>query len=70
MKLAVLMEKTATGYSAHSPDFDGCVAAGKTIEETESLMREALKLHISAMRDAGENIPEARTYATTVAIPD
>ena len=26
----IVVEKTGTGYSAYSPDLDGCVATGKT----------------------------------------
>ena len=30
MKYLVVIEKTGTGYSAYSPDIDGCVATGST----------------------------------------
>jgi hypothetical protein len=29
-KYLIVVEKTGTGYSAYSPDLDGCVATGKT----------------------------------------
>ena len=40
MKYLIVIEKTATGYSAYSPDLDGCVATGSTQEEVEKI-REA-----------------------------
>ena len=30
MQYLILIEKTATGYSAYSPNLDGCVATGPT----------------------------------------
>jgi len=41
----IVIEKTDTGYSAYSPDVDGCVATGATREEVENNMREALQFH-------------------------
>ena len=34
MKYLVILEPTDTGYSAYSPDLDGCVAAGDDRDET------------------------------------
>ncbi len=58
MRFAILIDKTATGYSAHVPDLPGCVAAGETREETLQLIREAVAFHIEGMRQHGETVPE------------
>ena len=58
MRFAILIDKTATGYSAHVPDLPGCVAAGETEEETLQLIRQAVDFHIEGMRQHGELIPE------------
>lgn len=58
MKYAVVISKTATGYSAYAPDVLGCVAAADTFIETESLIREGIALHIEAMLEHGEAVPE------------
>jgi len=63
MKHAVIYEKTATGYSAYAPDLPGCIAAGRSLRETEKLMREAIDLHLQAMREDGDAIPEPTTVA-------
>ena len=63
MKYAVIYERTATGYSAYAPDLLGCIAAGRTLRETEILMREAIDLHLRAMREDGDAIPEPTTVA-------
>lgn len=33
----IVIEKTSTGFSAYSPDVDGCVATGATVEEPKRL---------------------------------
>jgi predicted RNase H-like HicB family nuclease len=58
MKYAVIFEPTGTGFSAYVPDFDGCVAAGPTLEKTRELIARALAMHIAGMREDGDAIPE------------
>lgn len=69
MKYAVIFEKTGTGYSAYVPDLTGCVAAGTTLEETAELIRAAVEMHLEAMREDGDPIPEPTTVAEYIAIP-
>ncbi len=71
MRFAVLVEKTATGYSAHVPDLPGCVAAGETLEETHGLIREAIEFHLEGMRLHGEPTPEPAVMCeyVDVAVP-
>ena len=57
MKYLIILEPTATGFSAYSPDLDGCVAAGDDREETIALMQEAIAFHLEGMAEAGEAIP-------------
>lgn len=54
----VVIERTATGFSAYSPDVPGCVSAGDTEEETRCNFREALAAHFEVMREIGDPIPE------------
>jgi len=65
----IVVEKTGTGYSAYSPDLDGCVATGKTREEIEGEMREAIAFHLEGMAQSGEPIPEPLAYSAYVEIP-
>jgi predicted RNase H-like HicB family nuclease len=58
MRYAVVIEKAAKNYSAYVPDLPGCVATGATVEETEQLIREAIELHLSGLRDDGTPIPQ------------
>ena len=59
----IILEETATGYSAYSPDLTGCIASGSTREEAESEMHGAIAFHIEGLRLAGEPVPEPRTHA-------
>ena len=69
MKYLIVIEQTGTGFSAFSPDLDGCVATGKTREEVEREMAEAIEFHLEGMREEGYEIPVPRTYSTYVDIP-
>jgi predicted RNase H-like HicB family nuclease len=64
MRYAVVIEKAAKNYSAYLPDVPGCIAAGKTVEETLSLLREALVMHFDAMNNDGETIPDPDSLVT------
>lgn len=55
------------GWVASSSDLPGCVAVGKTQAEVERLIAEAIPMHIEAMREAGEPVPEPRHLAGSVA---
>lgn len=66
--LVVYEQAEDGGWGAFSPDVPGCVACGDTQAEAERLMGEALPMHISAMREAGQPVPEARSRAGSVAV--
>ena len=68
MRMLVIVEKSRTGYSAYSPDLEGCVAAGATGDEVEHAMREAMALHVHGLREEGHCVTEPRTYATYVEV--
>lgn len=66
MKYLIILEPTDTGYSAYSPDLDGCVAAGDDRDETIALMREAIKFHLEGLAAEGLPEPLSRSEAATV----
>lgn len=67
-KYLIVIEDTGTGYSAYSPDLDGCVATGKTREEVEREMQQAIAFHLEGMAQNGEPIPEPHTYSKYVEV--
>lgn len=60
-KYLIILEKTNTGYSAYSPDLQGCASTGHTREEVEANMREAIQFHIDGLKQEGYEVPEPST---------
>jgi predicted RNase H-like HicB family nuclease len=58
MRYAVVIEKATNNYSAYVPDLPGCIATGKSVEEAEQLIREAIELHLTGLREGGLPIPQ------------
>jgi predicted RNase H-like HicB family nuclease len=57
-RYAIVMEKAAHNYAAYVPDLPGCVSTGKTMEDAERNIRQAIAGHLQVMREVGEPIPE------------
>jgi predicted RNase H-like HicB family nuclease len=57
-KYPVLIAPTRTGFSAHVPDLPGCIATGRTLKEVTKRMAKAIEMHLEAMREDGDEIPE------------
>jgi predicted RNase H-like HicB family nuclease len=51
------------------PDLAGCVSTGRTIEETERNIREAIEFHLDGMREDGSPVPEPTTVTAYVELP-
>jgi predicted RNase H-like HicB family nuclease len=68
MKYLIILEPTDTGFSAYSPDLEGCVAAGEDRDETIALMQEAISFHLEGLVAEGLPIPEPRSEAALVEV--
>ena len=66
----VVYEKTATGYSAYVPDLPGCITTGRTIQEIERNIREAIEFHLEGLREDGEAIPDPHTAVAYVELQE
>jgi len=53
----VIFEQAQSNWAAYVPDLPGCISTGKTIEETERNIREAIEGHLRTLREFGETIP-------------
>ncbi len=62
MKYLIVVEKTDTGYSAYSPDIAGCIATGKSKQEVEKNITEAVKFHLEGLAMENEDVPEPHSY--------
>ena len=61
MKFAVVFEKADSNWAAYVPDLPGCITTGSSLQETKRNIREAVALHLEAMREVGEPIPAPTT---------
>ena len=68
MRYAVVIEKTETGYSAWVPDLPGCVSVGRTREEMNRNIREAIELYLDELSEQGGPIAAPTTDAEYVAV--
>jgi predicted RNase H-like HicB family nuclease len=64
----IVIEKANDNFSAYSPDLDGCIAAGKTREETIQSMKEAIEFHLEGLKEDGLPFPESQTSAEYIAV--
>ncbi len=61
MRYLVIYEQGEASWGATIPDLPGCAAVGKNREEARRLIREAMALHLEAMKKDGDPIPKPRT---------
>ena len=63
-----MIEKGPTGYEATVPDLPGCVVVAETLEEVETLIREAIDFPIEGQLQDGLPIPPPTTICEYVEI--
>ncbi len=56
-KFLIVIERTDSGYSSYVPDLPGCIATGKTKEEVENNIYEAIQFHIEGLFENGLQVP-------------
>ena len=66
---AVVIERGATSWGAYVPDLPGCAAVAETEDEVRELIREGIRLHIKAMIEDGDPVPEPASTVEYVALP-
>ena len=68
-RFLILIEETPTGFSAYAPDVIGCVATGKTRDDVEREMGDAIAFHLDGLRAEGMAIPKPSASSSYVDIP-
>lgn len=68
MRYAIVIEKTSSNYAAYVPDLPGCVATGQTIQETETMIREAIEFHLESLRADSLPIPPSTSQVEYVEV--
>ena len=68
---AIVIERGKKNYWASVPDLPGCVSVGKTLEELNKNIYEAIEFHLEGMVEDGLPIPKpsARTGIVSVERP-
>jgi predicted RNase H-like HicB family nuclease len=57
-RYTIIVEKALNNYSAYVPDLPECVTTGDAVDAVMVNMREAITVHLDAMRGLGIPIPE------------
>jgi predicted RNase H-like HicB family nuclease len=70
VKYVVVIEKAESNYAAYSPDVPGCIATGKTPEETLAEYKEALKMHLIGLKEDGLSLPAPSARVEYVVIQE
>lgn len=73
MQYAIVIERSATGFGVYVPDLPGCAVVGDTEAEVRSLIREAIELHLEALREnasPSRRRPRASTTWTSPTRPE
>ncbi len=71
MRYAIVIEKASSNYAAYVPDLPECIATGATVQETESLIREAIEFHLEGLKADGLPIPPpVATSNTSTFLPE
>ena len=68
MRYLIVIEKTRTGYSAYSPDLDGCVAAARTRPSILRAIKKAVEFHLEGLREQGRRRPVPSTDTAWVEV--
>ena len=69
-RFLIVIEKVRKNYSAYSPDLPGCIATGKTRDEAEERMHEAIEMHIQGLLEDGLPVRKSPASASIGVSPD
>ena len=57
MRYAIVIENAGANYSGYVPDLPGCSATGETEAEVETLLAQAIGLHVAGLIEDGLPVP-------------
>jgi predicted RNase H-like HicB family nuclease len=67
-KYAVIFEQAEANWAAYVPDLPGCITTGKTLDEAERNIREAIEGHLRTLVEFGEHVPRPTSLAKEIEI--
>lgn len=56
------------GYTVTVPALAGCVTQGETMEEAIAMAKDAIRLHVEALKADGEPVPEEHDHPQAIII--
>lgn len=56
--IGLIHKDEGSDYGVSFPDLPGCITAGRTLHEARAMAEEALALHLEALAEDGEAVPE------------
>lgn len=68
VKYAVIFEQAHANWAAYVPDLPGCMTTGRTLEEAQLNIREAVRGHLETLRASGDPIPGPSSFAAEVEV--
>ena len=73
-QIIIEKEPEDEGYYAYSPTVPGCFSNGKTIEDAQRNIRQAIELHLTSMLAHSQSVPQndrlVHVEELTVAVPE
>ena len=66
MEYLVVLERAEENWGAYSPDILGCIATGRTPEETMKRYEKSLRMHLQGLQEDGLPVPVPAARAATV----
>jgi len=61
----VIIEKDEDGFFAVCPSLQGCYTQGDTLEEVQTNIADAVRLHVESRLEHGEEVPEYEIFQLT-----
>ncbi len=68
MHYAIVITAGPRNFAAYVPDLPGCVATGRTMDEVRENIRGAIGMHVHAMIEDGDPLPEYDSYGETIEV--
>lgn len=68
--VAIVHKDPKSDFGVSFPDFPGCIAAGRNIDEAKDMAQEALILHIQGMIEDADELPAPSKLEEIMADPD
>ena len=56
------------GYTVTVPALPGCITQGETMEEAIAMAKDAIRLHVEALKADGEAVPEEHDHPQAIIV--